>query len=289
MKKIIALLLAVMMVVGLFAGCQQTKPNTTTKPAAPSTTKPAGNETTKAPETTAPKTEEITLKVWAPQEDQVDENSWLNVMLKKFEAAHPEYKITWELGVCSEGDAKALVGADPAAAADVYFYANDQVQELVKAGAIARLGGDVEAMVNESIAAAVVDTVKVNGALYGIPFTHNTEEFRLDTITYEVGSYRTHLIRCHAPYVKFIDTDTYNQWFWNELNDQFNYFINHQEANEDLKKMKAEGLKATVTRKEKYTIGEAHPIPMDLEFFGISFGSLEEPTNEAGNWGGSSK
>ena len=119
-----------------------------------------------------------------------------------------------------------------------------------------------------------------------IPFTHNKEEFRLDTITYEVGSYRTHLIRCHAPYVKFIDTDTYNQWFWNELNDQFNYFINHQEANEDLKKMKAEGLKATVTRNPKYMIGEAHPIPMDLEFFGISFGSLEEPTNEAGSWGG---
>ena len=122
-----------------------------------------------------------------------------------------------------------------------------------------------------------------------IPFTHNKEEFRLDTITYEVGSYRTHLIRCHAPYVKFIDTDTYNQWFWNELNDQFNYFINHQEASEDLKKMKADGLKATVTRNPKYMIGEAHPIPMDLEFFGISFGSLEEPTNEAGSWGGNAE
>ena len=122
-----------------------------------------------------------------------------------------------------------------------------------------------------------------------IPFTDNKVEFYLDTATYEVGSYRTHLIRCHAPYVKFIDTDTYNQWFWNELNDQFNYFLNHQEASEDLKKMKADGLKATVTRAEKYTIGEAHPIPMDLEFFGISFGSLEEPTNEAGSWGGSAE
>ena len=122
-----------------------------------------------------------------------------------------------------------------------------------------------------------------------IPYTNNSVEFYLDTATYEVGSYRTHLIRCHAPYIKFIDTDTYNQWFWNELNDQFNYFINHQEASEDLKKMKADGLKATVTRKEKYMIGDAHPIPMDLEFFGISFGSLEEPTNEAGSWGGSAE
>ena len=122
-----------------------------------------------------------------------------------------------------------------------------------------------------------------------IPFTHNSEEFELDTATYEVGNYRTHLIRCHAPYVKFIDTDTYNQEFWNELNDRFNYFINHAEANEDMKKMKAEGLKATVTRNPKFMIGEAHPIPMDIEFFGVTFGSLEEPTNEAGNWGGSSK
>ena len=122
-----------------------------------------------------------------------------------------------------------------------------------------------------------------------IPFTDNSVEFKLDTATYEIGSYRTHLIRCHAPFIKFIDTDTYNQEFWNEINDRFQYFINHSEANEDMKKMKADGLKATVTRNPKFMIGDAHPIPMDLEFFGVTFGSLEEPTNEAGNWGGSAK
>ncbi len=121
-----------------------------------------------------------------------------------------------------------------------------------------------------------------------IPFTNNTEEFELDTATYESGSYRTHLIRCHAPFVKFIDVETYNQEFWNEINDRFNYFINHSEANEDMKKMKADGLKTTITKSPKYMIGDAHPIPMDIEFFGISFGSLEEPTNEAGSWGGMS-
>ena len=119
-----------------------------------------------------------------------------------------------------------------------------------------------------------------------IPFTHNEEEFELDTATYVSGSYSTHLIRCHAPYVKFIDTDTYNQEFWNKLDEKFNYVINHSEANEDFKKMKADGLKKTVTRKPKFQIGSEHPIPMDIEFFGVTFGSLEEPTNEAGNWGG---
>ena len=122
-----------------------------------------------------------------------------------------------------------------------------------------------------------------------IPFTDNQEEFQLDTITYEAGAYRTHLIRCHAPYIKFIDTKTYNQEYWNEINDQFVYWINHQEANEDLKKMKADGVKATFERKDKYMFGDNHPIPVDHEFSGVTFGSLEEPTNETGNWGGSAK
>lgn len=118
-----------------------------------------------------------------------------------------------------------------------------------------------------------------------IPFTDNAIEFQLDTATYEAGAYRTHLIRCHAPYVTFIDTKTYSQEFWNMLNDQFEMFVNHQEANEDMKKMKADGIKVAVEKDEKYMIGNSHPIPMDIEFFGISFGSLEEPTNEAMNIG----
>ena len=122
-----------------------------------------------------------------------------------------------------------------------------------------------------------------------IPFTHNQEEFQLDTATYVSGAYRTHLIRCHAPYVKFIDHETYNVEFWNLLDEQFVYFINHQEASEDMKKMKADGIKKAFTKEEKYMIGNSHPIPMDEQFFGVTFGSLEEPTNETGNWGGSAK
>jgi arabinogalactan oligomer/maltooligosaccharide transport system substrate-binding protein len=112
----------------------------------------------------------MTLTVWAPKEQQE--------LLKKqeadFAAKHPEYKIDWVNAAVGEDQAKTEILKDVDAAADVFFYANDQVQELVKAGAIARLGGDVEKMVNDTIAPAVVDTVKVNGALYGIPFTHNT-------------------------------------------------------------------------------------------------------------------
>lgn len=48
---------------------------------------------------------EVALKVWTPQEDQsADYGNWLGEMEKNFEAAHPEYKITWTNEVCQEGD-----------------------------------------------------------------------------------------------------------------------------------------------------------------------------------------
>ena len=115
-------------------------------------------------------TKDITLTVWAPENQQ----ELLKTQMAEFEELHPEYNITWKTANVGEDNAKTEVLKDVAAAGDVFFYANDQIQELVSAGAIARLGGDIETMVNDTMAASVVDTVKVGDALYGIPFTHNT-------------------------------------------------------------------------------------------------------------------
>ena len=166
MKKIIALLLALVMVIGLVA-CGGTEPTPTNAPQ-------AGNDT---PETQAPvaEVEEITLKVWAPQEDQVDENSWLIQVQKAFEEAHPEYKITWDNGVCPEGDAATMVTADPAAAADVYMFANDQLGTLLQAGALAKLGGSYLEQVQNDVSATYVNTVtSTDGGVYGFPVAPNT-------------------------------------------------------------------------------------------------------------------
>ena len=165
MKKIIALLLAAMMVVGMFAACGNTNaPAETEAPAAQETEAPAQAEVT-----------EITLKVWAPQEDQVNENSWLIQVQKQFEAAHPEYKITWQNGVCPEGDAATMVTADPAAAADVYMFANDQLGTLLQAGALAKLGGSYLEQVKTDVSATYVNTVtSTDGNVYGFPVAPNT-------------------------------------------------------------------------------------------------------------------
>ena len=53
-----------------------------------------------------------------------------------------------------------------------------------------------------------------------------------------MGTYKSHLLRCHAPYVNFINTEEYNQQFWNMLESKFEYFIANSEASDQMKKMK---------------------------------------------------
>ena len=117
----------------------------------------------------------VTVTVWGPQEDQSDDNGrWLQTMCENFAAAHPEWEITFNYGVCSEGDAKTNVTTDPAAAADVYMFANDQIPDLLKAGAIAELGGSTVEAIKKNNSVTTVNTVTYDGSVYGVPFTANT-------------------------------------------------------------------------------------------------------------------
>lgn len=81
-------------------------------------------------------TEDITLSVWAPQEDQAKDTNWLGQVEENFAKDHPEYNITWKNDVVSEGDASKQVSTDPSAAADVYMFASDQLGVLMDAKAI---------------------------------------------------------------------------------------------------------------------------------------------------------
>ena len=166
MKKLIALLLALVMVFGMVA-CGGNNAEGTNPPA-------ANNDSTEAPSGEVEVTD-VTLKVWAPQEDQVDENSWLIKMEAAFAEAHPEYNITWDNGVCPEGDAATMITADPSAAADVFMYANDQLGTLIDAGALSKLGGSYLEQVQNDVSATYLNSVTApDGSVYGFPVAPNT-------------------------------------------------------------------------------------------------------------------
>ena len=131
--------------------------------------------------------EEINLTVWGPAEDQdASKGAWLQKWCQAFDNEHPEYAINFTYGVCSEGDAGKTVSQDPSASADVYFFANDQINTLIDAGALAQLGGETEQYVKDTNSEAIVKSVTVtdeNGdeGIYGIPFTTNTWFMYYDT------------------------------------------------------------------------------------------------------------
>ena len=158
MKKILAMLLACMMIAGLFAGCAQ---------------QGTENIGTNIGTNNAPV--DITLTVWGPSEDQAKEDSFLQTACKKFAELHPEWNITFNFGVCSEGDAGTKVTQDPSAAADVYMFANDQLGALIQANAIAKLGGAALEQVKNSNSETMIKSVSdAEGNVYGVPFTGNT-------------------------------------------------------------------------------------------------------------------
>ncbi len=160
-KKVAALLLAGTMCAAAVAGCAKEDNSKATTPA--TTTPVASNP------------QEVKLTVWSPAEDQnEDQGAWLKATCEAFAEAHPEYKITFEYGVCGESDAATNVTKDPTAAADVFMYANDQINKLLDAGALARLGGETETYIKNTNSEAVVNSVTIDGAIYGIPYTTNT-------------------------------------------------------------------------------------------------------------------
>ena len=81
-KKVLALLLATAMI-ATFAGCGEDTTADT-----PATDDAVVDEATEEAIT-------CTMTVWAPSEDQSDENPWLQTQCEAFAAEHPNWDITF--------------------------------------------------------------------------------------------------------------------------------------------------------------------------------------------------
>lgn len=169
-KKLVTLLLVSAMAVGTLAGCGNNS-NDKNNAGTTNDTKTEQNDA-KGDDGADGEAKDVALKVWAP-ENQVQTGT-IDSMCESFNEAHPEWNITFTVETQGEDTAKDAILNDVTAAADVYFFANDQLPALADAGAIAKLGGTTEEMVKSTMADAVVSTVTYNDAIYAIPFTHNT-------------------------------------------------------------------------------------------------------------------
>ena len=177
-KKVMAIMLSMCMAVGM-AACGSTKEaSSDTKDAEGTETEvkeEAAEEETKEEASTEKEKITTTLTVWGPSEDQAEESgAWLQTMCDQFNEAHPEWDLTFEYGVCPEGEAKATVTQDVEGAADVYMFANDNLTALISANGISKLGGKTVEDIKATNSQEIIDSVSVDGDVYGVPFTTNT-------------------------------------------------------------------------------------------------------------------
>ena len=157
-KKVLAAMLVAAMTATMFAGCGS-KDNGASNDG----TQAANNGSTS--ESAEPV--DVKLTVMGPSEDQDDaQGAWLKTECEAFNEEHPEWNITFDYVTCSESDAKDTVLQDPASAADVFMYANDQIADLVDAGALTKLGGDAAEYVKSSNSEAMAATVTYNGDIF---------------------------------------------------------------------------------------------------------------------------
>ena len=134
-RKYAAIALAGAMCMSLLAGCGDKKDDTSKD-----STTASNAEVTSGESTDASAEEEnikATITVWGPAEDQSpDYGEWLQGRCEAFNKEHPNWDLSFEYGTCSEADAGKTVTQDVSASADVYMFANDQLQTLIDANAI---------------------------------------------------------------------------------------------------------------------------------------------------------
>ena len=114
----------------------------------------------------------VQLTVWSASEDQ-KAGGWVDTVEKEFQKANPNVK--FKNTVVEPPKAAESVKKDAKAAADVYLFPNDQLGDLVKAGAIGQLSGDAVKQVKEKNEDTLVNSVTAqDGNMYGVPYTGNT-------------------------------------------------------------------------------------------------------------------
>lgn len=123
-------------------------------------------------ESSAAGSQKISLKVWGAQEDQ----ELLKKMVESFKEEHKDKTYDITFGVVGEIDVKAKFLEDPDAAADIFSFPNDQMNELLKAGALYQITRNTDKIESENSKGSV-DACKSDGKLYAYPMTADNGYF----------------------------------------------------------------------------------------------------------------
>lgn len=166
MKKILALLLTVGMVLGLFAGCGNS--NTT-----PAGTAAAANPTAAAAADSLDGTYDIT--VWVSEMAGVKELT--EQQIKDFMEENPGIVINATIEGVTELDSATQMITSVEDGADLFCFAQDQLARLVQAGALTKLGTKAAAEVTELNDSGAVAAATIGSDIWCYPMTSDNGYF----------------------------------------------------------------------------------------------------------------
>lgn len=176
MKKIIAILLAGMMTATAFAGCGG---STESSNASSGSGSASGSNAATVDKATVDygffgDEDNIKLTVWAPDATV----SLVKKQVEEFKKIYSEKKIDITVKPQGEDTAAANIQQDPDAAADVFGFANDQLQRLVSAGVLSPVNAKFKEFVvssntKESINGSTAKNKDGEDTLYAYPETNN--------------------------------------------------------------------------------------------------------------------
>ena len=175
MKKLIALLLALVMILGL-AACGDSDSNSTTTAAGNNDTTTVGGDngdnTVDYNAALAGDYGEITL--WVSEtvlEDGTSVVEMTKSQIDAFQKLYPDIKFTYKVDGIGENDAASQVLNDVASAPDIYCFAQDQLARLVQASALTSVADAIASAVTAENSATSVNAASVAGTLYAYPLT----------------------------------------------------------------------------------------------------------------------
>jgi len=172
MKKIIALLLALVLCVGLVACGNSNQPaGNTNQPSQPS--QPSGNQPSGSQQPSGDAANQLAgtydITMWVSELAGVSD--LFQKQIDAFEAANPGIVINAAIEGVTEADAGSKVVADVASAPDIFCFAQDQLARLVQAAALAAPGKGATETIKANNDAGSVAAGSVAGTLYAYPMT----------------------------------------------------------------------------------------------------------------------
>lgn len=143
-KQFIALALGAIMALGITAGCSNSSDDGT-----------------------------ISLTLWGAANQQ----TMLKEMVEEFKKENSDTTYDIKVEVVGESDAYSKLKTDVSKGADVYAFANDQLVNLKKIGAVARVGGTYETNIKANNDESSVKAATIAGNIYAYPYSSDNGYF----------------------------------------------------------------------------------------------------------------